>query len=54
MYRDIEIIDKRRVVPMLISNEVNFVLIGVTTLEWLNLEIDPVTDKLEESVTLLL
>jgi clan AA aspartic protease len=50
----IEIMGKRRAVPMLISNEVNFALIGVTTLEWLRLEVDPTTGKLKESVAYLL
>ncbi len=44
----IEIMSKRRVVLMLVSNEVNYALIGVTTLEWLRLEVDPVTSKLKE------
>jgi hypothetical protein len=39
---------------MLVSNEVDFALIGVTTLEWLRLEVDPVTSKLKESVAFLL
>jgi clan AA aspartic protease len=50
----IEIAGKRRAVPMLISSEVNFALIGVTTLEWLRLEVDPTTGKLKESVAYLL
>jgi predicted aspartyl protease len=50
----IEVAGKRRAVPMLISNEVNFALIGVTTLEWLRLEVDPTTGKLKESVAYLL
>jgi len=41
-----EIIGKRRTAPMLISDEINFTLIGVTTLEWLRLEVDPTTGKL--------
>jgi aspartyl protease family protein len=41
-----EIIGKRRTVLMLISDEINFTLIGVTTLEWLRLEVDPTTGKL--------
>jgi clan AA aspartic protease len=49
----IEIIGKRRTVPMLISDEINFTLIGVTTLEWLRLEVDPTTGKLKESVAFL-
>ena len=41
-----EIVGKRRTVSMLISDEINFTLIGVTTLEWLRLEVDPTTGKL--------
>jgi len=48
-----EIMGRRRAVPMLISDEVSFVLIGVTTLEWLRLEVDPTTGKLKESIALL-
>jgi predicted aspartyl protease len=39
---------------MLISDEVSFALIGVTTLEWLRLEVDPTTGRLKESVAFLL
>jgi predicted aspartyl protease len=39
---------------MLISSEVNFALIGVTTLESLRLEVDPTIGKLKESVAYLL
>jgi clan AA aspartic protease len=49
----VEIMGKRRTVPMLVSDEISFVLIGVTTLEFLRLEVDPVTGKLKESVALL-
>ena len=49
----IEIMGKKRAVPMLISSELNFALIGVTTLEWLRLEVDPTTGKLKESVAFL-
>jgi clan AA aspartic protease len=48
-----EIIGKRRTIPMLISDEINFTLIGVTTLEWLRLEVDPTTGKFKESVAFL-
>jgi clan AA aspartic protease len=48
-----EIMGRRRAVPMLISSELNFALIGVTTLEWLRLEVDPTTGKLKESVAFL-
>lgn len=49
-----EIAGRRRAVPMLISSEMDFALIGVTTLEWLRLEVDPTTGKLKESVAFLL
>jgi predicted aspartyl protease len=49
-----EVMGRRRAVPMLISNEMDFALIGVTTLEWLRLEVDPTTGKLKESVAFLL
>jgi predicted aspartyl protease len=49
-----EIMCKRRAVPMLVSNEMGFALIGVTALEWLRLEVDPTTGKLKGSVALLL
>jgi len=49
-----EIAGRRRAVPMLISNEMDFALIGVATLEWLRLEVDPTTGKLKESVAFLL
>jgi clan AA aspartic protease len=48
-----EMMGKRRTVPMLISDEISFMLIGVTTLELLRLEIDPVTGKLKESIAFL-
>jgi clan AA aspartic protease len=49
-----EVMGRRRAVPMLISDEVSFALIGVTTLEWLRLEVDPTTGRLKESVAFLL
>lgn len=49
----VEIMGKRRTVPMLVSDEVSHVLIGVATLELLRLEVDPVTGRLKESVALL-
>jgi len=39
---------------ILISNDVDVVLIGATTLETLGLEVDPVTEKLKETTTYLL
>ena len=49
-----EVMGRRRAVPMLISDEVSFALIGVTTLEWLRLGVDPTTGRLKESVAFLL
>ena len=49
-----EIAGRRRAAPMLISSEMDFALIGVTTLERLRLEVDPTTGKLKESVAFLL
>jgi predicted aspartyl protease len=49
----VEIMGKRRTVPMLVSDEVSFMLIGITTLKLLHLEIDPETGKLKESIALL-
>jgi|GEM_PF-2454046 predicted aspartyl protease len=39
---------------MLVSNDVDIVLIGTTTLEILCLEVDSVTGKLKEATTYLL
>ncbi|MFB6490800.1 MAG: hypothetical protein TU35_006095 [Thermoproteus sp. AZ2] len=39
--------------PVLISDIIDRVLIGVTTLEVLELEVDPVTGKLRERALLL-
>jgi len=50
----LEVMGKRRVVPMLVSDEMDFALLGVTTLELLRLEVDPTTGKLKESVAFLL
>jgi predicted aspartyl protease len=49
-----EIVGRRRAVPMLISNEMDFALISVTTLKWLRLEVDLTTGKLKESVAFLI
>jgi clan AA aspartic protease len=49
----VEIMGKRRTVPMLVSDEISFMLIGVATLKLLRLEVDPVTGRLKESVALL-
>ena len=50
----LEVMGKRRAVPMLVSDEMDFPLLGVTTLELLRLEVDPTTGKLKESVAFLL
>jgi predicted aspartyl protease len=39
---------------ILVSDDLDFALIGVTTLELLGLEVDPVTGELKESIALLL
>ena len=39
---------------ILVSDELDFTLIGITTLELLGLEVDPVTGELKEFVALLL
>jgi clan AA aspartic protease len=49
----IEIMGKSEVVPVIISDTVDKVLIGVTTLEVLELEVDTVTGKLKERALLL-
>jgi predicted aspartyl protease len=49
----IEIGSRSEVVPVLISDIIDKVLIGVTTLEVLELEVDPETGKLKERSLLL-
>jgi clan AA aspartic protease len=49
----IEIMGRSDIVPVLISSMVDKVLIGVTTLEILELEVDPLTGKLKERALLL-
>ena len=49
----IEINDKRRVVPVLVSERIDRVLLGVIALEAMQLRINPVTGKLEEFTALL-
>ena len=48
----VEIMGRSDIVPVLISN-IDKVLIGVTTLEILELEVDPLTGKLKERTLLL-
>jgi aspartyl protease family protein len=49
----IELEGKEEVVPAAISDIIDKVLIGVTTLEILGLQVDPVTGKLKEWTILL-
>ncbi|MCI4457853.1 MAG: retroviral-like aspartic protease family protein [Desulfurococcaceae archaeon] len=48
----IEIGSKRRITPVLISNKIDRVIIGVVTLEAMQLRVNPVTEKLEEFTAL--
>jgi len=50
----VEVMGRKAYVHMLVSNDVDIVLIGATTLETLGLEVDPVTGKLKETTTYLL
>ena len=49
----IEIMGKADIVPVIISDIIDKVLISVTTLEILELEVDPVTGRLKERTLLL-
>jgi len=49
----IEILGKADIVPVIISDIIDKVLIGATTLEILELEVDPVTGRLRERTLLL-
>jgi clan AA aspartic protease len=49
----LEIGEKRRIMPILISRQIDRVLIGVTTLEAMQLRVNPLTKKLEEYTVLL-
>jgi predicted aspartyl protease len=44
---------KKRIMPVLISKEIDKVLIGVTTLEAMNLKVNPKTQQLEEVTAFL-
>src|SRR3990170_3327723 len=48
-YAYIELADKRMVTPLLISDTLDTVLIGVITLEAMGLAVDPATGQLKES-----
>jgi predicted aspartyl protease len=50
----VEVMGRKAYVHMLASNDVDVVLIGVTTLETLGLEVDLTTGKLKEATTYLL
>ena len=50
----VEVMGRKAYVHMLVSNDVDIVLIGATTLETLGLEVDPTTGKLKETTTYLL
>jgi len=49
----IELEGRGEIVPALVSDAVDKVLIGVTTLEVLGLQVDPITSKLKEWTLLL-
>jgi clan AA aspartic protease len=49
----IEIMGRGDIIPVLISDVIDKVLIGVTTLEILELEVDPITGRLRERTLLL-
>lgn len=53
-YAYIELADKRMVTPLLVSDVLEGVLIGVTTLEAMGLAVDPATGQLKESEVFLL
>ena len=50
----VEVMGRKAYVHMLMSNDVDIVLIGATTLETLGFEADPTTGKLKEATTYLL
>jgi clan AA aspartic protease len=50
----VEVMGRKAYVHMLVSNDVDIVLIGATTLETLGLQVDPTTGKLKEATTYLL
>ncbi|MEM3545704.1 MAG: retroviral-like aspartic protease family protein [Candidatus Bathyarchaeia archaeon] len=49
----IEIDGKRRIVPVLVSRHIERTLLGVITLEAMQLRVNPITEKLEEYTALL-
>jgi len=50
----VEVMGRKAYVHMLVSDDVDIVFIGATTLETLGLEVDPTTGKLKEATTYLL
>jgi len=50
----VEIMGRSTPTLILVSDDLDFALIGVITLELLGLEVDPVTGELKESIALLL
>ena len=50
----VEVMGRKAYAHMLVSNDVDTVLIGATTLETLGPEVDPTTGKLKETTTYLL
>jgi len=49
----LEVDGKRRIMPVLISRHIDRVLVGVLTLEAMQLRVNPITGKLEECTALL-
>ncbi len=49
----LEIDGKRRIMPVLVSKHIDRVLLGVITLEAMQLRVNPLTEKLEEYTALL-
>jgi clan AA aspartic protease len=50
----VEVMGRRAYTHILVSDDIDTVLVGATTLETLGLEVDPVTGKLKEAPTYLL
>jgi clan AA aspartic protease len=50
----VEVMDKKAYSHILVSDDIDVVLIGIVTLETLGLEVDPVAGKLKEATTYLL
>jgi len=49
----LQIDGKRRIMPVLVSKQIDRVLLGVITLEAMQLRVNPLTEKLEEHAALL-